>query len=926
MARRRAVFLHSVFAVLARRNSAIARRILLAVLTALLCIVADPMAIGVAQTPAVPIELTQPQAIEQQGRSRYEAGDFAAAAIAFRQAAQAYRIQNDSLREALSLSNLSLTYQRLGQLPPAAAAIAQSLELLEGATGEQRSALAQALDIQGRLQLGQGQFEAALATWQRSADLYAQLGDRSQVNQSQINQAQALQALGLYRRAIATLNAVLGIPPTIAAADLENLLSDLPASPTSIAALQSLGEALRASGDLPQARLVLQRSLVQAESLQQPGAIAAAQFRLANVTRAEAIAFLSRNNQTLAAAVDLIRQSQNGQTFINRTDVALEFERQADVALNLYQQAGAIATETQTQAQLNQLSLLVELQRWTAVRSRLPQVQQQIESLPIDHSALYARINFAQTIANASQFAESDLGVAARVLVAQLLSDTIQQAGSLGDARAEAYAMGALGSVYEQNQQQAIAQDLTEQALVLSQSNGAADIAYRWQWQLGRLLNAQGQKTAAIAAYREAVTTLQSLRRDLVAINPDEQFSFRETIEPIHRELVALLLEADGNTAPKSENLAAAREVIESLQLAELDNFFREACLNANATNIDRVDRSAAIFYPIILPTQLAVVVSLPQIDSPDRTLIYYATPKSESEVEQAANLLLNSSKQGSDNRYERPAQQLYDWLIRPAKAQLEANQVKTLVFVLDGVLRNAPIAALNDGDRFLVQQYSLAVTPGLQLLAARPLAQARLSALVAGLSEARGGEPALSSVENEVQEIEAEIPNSEILLNSEFTSSNLQTAIQAVPFPIIHLATHGNFSSQLEQTYILTWDGRLNINQFRSLLQATNFNQGEPLELLVLSACETAAGDDRAALGLAGMAVRAGARSTIATLWQVNDASSAALMQRFYDELIQPGITKAEALSQAQRSLLENPDYRHPFYWSPYILVGNWQ
>jgi CHAT domain-containing protein len=118
-------------------------------------------------------------------------------------------------------------------------------------------------------------------------------------------------------------------------------------------------------------------------------------------------------------------------------------------------------------------------------------------------------------------------------------------------------------------------------------------------------------------------------------------------------------------------------------------------------------------------------------------------------------------------------------------------------------------------------------------------------------------------------------------------------------------------------------------IEELKDALQNTAIRQDGTLELLVLSACETATGDNRAALGLAGLAVRAGARSTVATLWQVNDDSSAMLMGQFYRELAtmrQTQIIKAEALHRAQRSLRQHPDYQHPYFWAPYILIGNWQ
>lgn len=168
-----------------------------------------------------------------------------------------------------------------------------------------------------------------------------------------------------------------------------------------------------------------------------------------------------------------------------------------------------------------------------------------------------------------------------------------------------------------------------------------------------------------------------------------------------------------------------------------------------------------------------------------------------------------------------------------------------------------------------------------------------------------------------------------ELQVNGGFTNTNFEAAIASTPYPIIHLATHGQFSSQLTDTYVLTGDGRLTIDDLRAALQTTAVRRDGTLELLVLSACSTATGDNRAALGLAGVAVRAGARSTVATLWQVNDYSSAEFMGAFYRELSTVKtlhISKAAALQQAQRSLLQRSEYQHPYFWAPYVLIGNWQ
>ncbi|MFB8787388.1 MAG: CHAT domain-containing protein [Potamolinea sp.] len=497
----------------------------------------------------------------------------------------------------------------------------------------------------------------------------------------------------------------------------------------------------------------------------------------------------------------------------------------------------------------------------------------------------------------------------------------------MGDSRAQAYALVSLGGLYEQKGQWLEAQKLTQQSLVLAQAFNAPEIAYRSSWQLGRLLKATGDEKGAIAAYTEAVNTLKSLRNDLAAINSEVQFSFREGVEPVYRELVGLLLQPPASSSSplvgeitSQERLEVARKVIESLQLAELDNFFRSACLNTKPVQIDAVDQKAAVIYPIILADRLEIILSLPQ-----QRLRRYTTSLPKEQIESTLRQLRSQLFNPISQRFLPLSQQVYNWLIRPIETDLSKSEVKTLVFVLDGSLRNVPMAVLHDGKQYLTQKYAIALTPGLELLEPRSLVRGRLKILKAGLSEARQGFNALPAVKMELEQIQSQIPG-KVLLNQEFTKTAIQKAIDAVSFPVVHLATHGQFSSKAEETYILTWDDRINVNELSNLLEKTDLRRSTPIELLVLSACETAKGDNRAALGIAGVAVRAGARSTLATLWQVNDRATAVLMVRFYQELTKPGVTKAEALRRAQLSILQDRQYgEHPYYWASFVLVGNW-
>ena len=828
----------------------------------------------------------------QQGRTLYETGQFAEAARVWQQAAQVYQSQGDRLNQALALSYLSLAYQQLGQLEEAKVAIADSLKLLQPSTVQPSPdepsvlILAQALNTQGQLQLSLGQAELALNTWQQATATYGKAGDEAGMTGSLINQVQALQTLGLYRQASKTLTQV------------EQTLQNQPDSFIKVTGLRSLGNALRMVGDLDQSRQVLEQSLAVAQQLKSPSDISAILLSLGNTARAQ---------------------------------------QDTKAALAFYQQAATASTSPilRNQAQLNQLSLLLDTQQLRAAQALWSQIQPQLDCTgsietcpyPPSRTAVYAGINLAQSLIRLKQ--SSNVSSPSWTEIGQLLASAVQQAKSIKDQRAQAYALGHLGGLYEQTQQLSIAQDLTEQALLIAQANNAPDIAYRWQWQLGRLLKATGNKKEAIAVYSETIKTLQSLRSDLVAINPEIQFSFRDEVEPIYRQLVDLLLQSSpnqggGGGVPSQQNLIQARAAIESLQLAELENFFRAACLEGKAVQIDQVidqdDPTAAAIYPIILPDRLEVILKLPQ-----QPLRHYKIPVDQGDVERILKQLREQlTKPYTLLEIQPLSKQVYDWLIRPIEADLAKSRVKTLVFVLDGSLRNIPMAALYDGQQYLVQKYAVALTPGLQLLSPKSLERGQLKALTAGVSEARPGFSALSNVALELDEINSEVPST-MLLNEEFTITAFQNKINSLPFPVVHLATHGQFSSKADDTFILTWDGRLNANQLDDLLRVTDQSRPNAIELLVLSACQTATGDKRAALGLAGVAVRAGARSTLASLWSIDDKSSALLMSPFYRELVRTKVSKAEALRLAQLSLLQNPRYQHPRYWAPFVLVGNW-
>ncbi|MBD3886504.1 CHAT domain-containing protein [Phormidium tenue FACHB-886] len=846
----------------------------------------NPEQIKIASQSLPSSTISPPAQLVQQAEAHYQAGQLPEAIALWQLAATQYETEGDRLNQALVLSFLATALADQGQWMQANEAIAQATLLLSApslASSPDSSVLAQVLTVQGELQFTQGQASAALETWQQAETAYRQTNDTSGILGSQINQARALQSEGLYRRATTLLIQV------------EQALQNQPDSLLKVAGLRNLGKMLRLVGNLEQSRLVLEQSLAIALKLRDDNPESAPDFsgillNLGNTTRVQ-----------------------------GETDTALVFYQQAATA--------APSLTAKTQAQLVQFSLLVEANRLAEAQRLLPEIQSQIAELPPSRPVVYARINLAQSLirmrgkeTNGAEESSFDLLNSS----AQELAAAVEQIRSMGDRRAESYALGTLGNLYESTQQWDSAKTLTRQALSLARSINARDIAYQWQWQLGRIFCQDTQPCTAAgvqnatAVYAEAVKILQSLRRDLVAINQDVQFSFRESVEPVYRQFVELLLQSEEN-APSQENLKQAREVIEALQLAELDNFFREACVNTRPVEIDQVDPQAAVIYPIILPTQFAVILALP-----NQPLHYHKSLLAQTEVERILTQLRQSLRPTAFVEDWLPvAQQVYDLLLRPVEAELATSRIKTLVFVPDGLLRSVPMAVLHDGQHYLIEGYAVVLTPGLHLLQPQPIERLQLQGLLAGLSQARENFPALPNVIVEINQIKTEIP-AQVLLDQSFTNQAFQTQVDSTRSSIVHLATHGQFSSKAEDTFVLTWDGRINVNQLDQLLRAREEDLN-PIELLVLSACQTATGDKRAALGMAGVAVRSGARSTLASLWSVSDRSTAALMIEFYRELDQAGMTKAEALRRAQIDLLHQDDYTSPYYWSPFVLLGNW-
>jgi filamentous hemagglutinin family protein len=504
-----------------------------------------------------------------------------------------------------------------------------------------------------------------------------------------------------------------------------------------------------------------------------------------------------------------------------------------------------------------------------------------------------------------------------------LLKSAADLARTLDDARLRSYALGNLGQLYQRERRIDEALVLTREALRLAERSQAADVTYRWNWQEGQLLWAQGKAESAVQSYRRAVQILEETRQESRARYGSRAATFGRVLAPVYLDLADVLLRgADLVGEPQAAEalLVEARATVEKLKAAELRNYLRDDCsaqLEARSASLDSLAVDAAVVYPIALRDRLELLVRLP------KGLQRFTVPVGSAQIEAEAREFRREVLDRTSNGYRASARRLYDWVVRPYAAELTSQGARTLVFVPDGALRTIPVAALHDGERFLAERFALAIAPGLSLVDPRPLDRTRVKPLIGGVSEPVDGFEALVNVPRELAAIR-ELFGGEVLLDGSFQAERIEGAIAESRPTLVHLASHAVFTGDPATSFLLTHDGRMTMDELASVLGRTRYRT-DPVELLVLSACDTALGDDRAALGLAGVAVRSGARSALGSLWAISDDATYPLIADFYARLHEPGASRAEALRHAQRRMLESETFAHPFYWSAFVLLSNW-
>jgi CHAT domain-containing protein len=755
------------------------------------------------------------------------------------------------------------------------------LLLLLALLGTALAALANPSDLvdQGQRAFQKGAFGQAATDWQKAMESFRSQGNTNAEIQTSLQLASAYQSLGQQRRAVQILENTLARAESAEERSLVTLVKS------------KLGAGFILTLETERAASLLREALKTA--------------------RAD-------KDARLSAAI------------LNDLGNLFATEQEFAEALTAYGESVALARQTSdtgltAQVLCNAAAMAARAGEFAKADELNTQALQAIAALDASYAKAFLLLTAGQTDRQI-KLTGNDATHRLPLRANQSFQQALGIAEKIGNRSIETYALGYMAQLYEQDKQLEAALTLTRRAEFAAQQARMPEALYRWEWQAGRLLKARGETEPALAAYRHSVQTLQPIRGDvsLGYGNATARQSFRDSEGPLFVELADLLLQrAKATTDPRQEQdlLREARDTMEHLKAVELEDYFCDECVDVQrlrARAVESIDKHSAVVYLIPLPTRTEILVGLNS--GLKRFTVDVGADALTAEVRDFRHNLETRTTYG----YLAQAQQLYDWLIRPIRGMLAEKQINTLVFVPDGALRTVPFAALHDGEKFLIQDLAVAVVPGLSLVAPQTLEQGKSRLLLNGLSKSVQNFPPLDFVTNELRSIDPK-STSATLLNEDFTLTQLKRKLTDEQYSIVHIASHGKFNRDVRDTFVLTYDSKLTLNDLESLIRPSQY-RGQPVELLVLSACQTAAGDDRAALGLAGVAVKAGARSALASLWFVNDQSTSELITEVYSQLRRsPSVSKAQAVQAAQIKLLNDRRYRHPCYWSPYLIIGNW-
>jgi CHAT domain-containing protein len=846
-------------------------------------------------------QASQPHQLVEQGVEQYQQGHYIQAIQHWQTALTAYQNLQDRDRQATLLENLARAYQQTGQL------------------------------------------DQTLQSWKQAIAIQTQLNHLPQVGRLLTEQAQTYNRLGQHRRAIALL--CNSSPENSCQKGSALQLAQAHQDPQgAVAALGSLGETYRLLGEPDQAIQYLE----QAKTIQQSTYQISILNSLGNAYLSQAQRWESWVRSAQVRGADYTAQTFQAKATQNYQQARQHYASSLQLA----------QAQKDTPAQLQALLNLIQLERnllplAEPASGSQPKLIHLLQTLPNSSAKIYAAINLVNLSSSPQKTSLSPTACPAGTQLDPnqtkiILEQAVQNAIQLQDTRAQSFALGVLGHFYECRQQFPQALNYTRKALwAADQQKVSQDSLYRWEWQTGRILEAQGNQNDAIAAYDRAYQILEQTRSEILGAKRDLQFDFRDNVEQLYRQLAQLKLEFASQQLPKSKNysqtLTRALQTIDSLKIAELQNYFGFDCnLPTLSSNLEtgqpqdfnpfnQIEPDTAVFVSIILPKRTAIIANIVGPNGRSQHLHWINRDREElvqnigtfrKHLESASNFEIAYKK-----LYHISGKDLYDQIVAPFASQLKLAHVKTLVFIQDGLFRNIPMAALYDGQKYLVQDYAIATTPSLSLTQPSQKHVAKRSVLSLGVTQSTVFEnetfAALPNVKTEVDQITSQFPGSIQLLDTQFTRANLQQILSKNRHSVVHIATHGQFGTIPEDSFLVVGNNqKITLSELERDFR-TFSPSNRPIELLILSACQTALGDDRTTLGMAGLTVQAGVKSALASLWLINDSATQELVNKFTRDW-EKGMNKAQALQEAQNTLIARG--YHPVKWAPFVLIGNWQ
>jgi filamentous hemagglutinin family protein len=548
-----------------------------------------------------------------------------------------------------------------------------------------------------------------------------------------------------------------------------------------------------------------------------------------------------------------------------------------------------------------------------------------IQTLPNNHDKAFDYISLSQTGLMIDNFFPD------KKSQSKICFDLLESAQAIGekinDLKVISMASGHAAMILEKSEHYQKALKKTRYAIFTADQKKYKEIAYKWYWQAGRLFKQMGNEAQAIVSYKKSISILSGIREELFNGIRLKMDIFDIDVKPVYLGLAEIYLDqADRESNPqvKEQKILLARNVMERLKNAELSDYFEDECVGnkqkKQSNALTRTPEGVALLYPIALPDRLTILITLPDAIKHYNVDIGY----------KKLNTMVRSYRKyiqvRSSNQFLGVSQKLYQLLIHPVEKDLLAANVHTLLVAPDGVLRLVPFSSLHDNKTFLIEKYAIVTIPAVNLTDTKPSAypKEKMETLVVGLSDAVQDFSALPSINEELRDIKKIMNGKKIYKNTDYTIANVQKEFKTNDYNIVHFATHGVFGGTGKNSFLLTYESQLDMNKLEDLMSLGKYRNHQ-VDMLTLSACQTALGNERAALGLAGVAVKAGVKSAVATLWYVDDQATSLAIRELYRQLKKDNMTKAKALQNAQKKLLAMHRYWHPIYWAPFLLIGSW-